>query len=364
VTGGAGLERGYRRLLACYPARFRGEHGEELVAVLLAGARDGQRRPALAESASLLRSGLGMRLRPDASRSARQGWADALAAFSLAGPVFLLATTVLVTLAWSFSLGRGFFTTLLGLPGFWITLGLQAVLAALVLAGRRRAALVMTAAAGGYFFNLNYLAVRFLTFTLWSPAVLRPLAISVCIVELAALLGSPGPRRGRDLVHWGHGLVLVLCAAALASCQVLLGTGRDPAVTLLVMGIVVAVIARLARAVRLSRYFRLLLAALACPCALLLASLTFSWPWFNPTSYQCQALTFAGPVLTAAVAVISTVRPRRRQIISVPRPSMRRPSRGVHVTWRRAGKASASMRRQFVQNGNRNSTCHLSGVSI
>jgi hypothetical protein len=174
----------------------------------------------------------------------------------------------------------------------------------------------MTAAAGVYFFNFNYLAVRFLTFTLWSPVVLRPLAISVCIVELAALLGSPGPRRGRDLVHWGHGVVLLLCAAALASCQALIGqAAQEPTVTLLLMVIVVAVIARLARAARLSRYFRLLLAALACPCALMLAGFAFSWSWFNPISYAWQALLFAGPLLTAAVAVISTVRPRRRQII-------------------------------------------------
>jgi hypothetical protein len=34
------------------------------------------------------------------------------------------------------------------LRGFWITLGVQAVLAPLVLAGLRRAAVVMTAAAG------------------------------------------------------------------------------------------------------------------------------------------------------------------------------------------------------------------------
>jgi hypothetical protein len=35
----AGLERGYQRLLACYPRSFRDEHGEELLAVLLASAR-------------------------------------------------------------------------------------------------------------------------------------------------------------------------------------------------------------------------------------------------------------------------------------------------------------------------------------
>jgi hypothetical protein len=313
MTGAAGLERGYRRLLACYPARFRGEHGEELVAVLLAGARDGQRWPGLAESASLLRSALGMRLRPDASPAARAGWADALAAFSLAGPVFLLATTVLVTLA--VFLGRAYLTALLGLPRFWITLGFQVVLAALVLAGLRRAALVMTVAGGLCSFSV-YLGGYLFTFHLWSPQVLGLLTISVCIVELAALLGSPGPRRGRDLVHWGHGVVLLLCAAALASYSALLGKApREPLVTLLLMVIVVAVIAGLARAVRLSRYFRLLLAALACPYGLLLASRAFRWPLFYLTFHEWLALLYAGPVLTAAVAVISTVRPRRRQII-------------------------------------------------
>lgn len=315
MTGASGLERGYRRLLTCYPARFRSEHGEELLAVLLAGARDGQRRPGLAESASLLRSGLGMRLRPDASQTARQGWADALAAFSLAGPVFLLATTLLVALAGGVcSLRRGGFTVLLGMPGFWITLGFQAVVAALVLAGLRRAALVMTAAAGVYFFNF-YLGVYSSTFPQSSPGVWRLLAISVCIVELAALLGSPGPRRGRDLVHWGHGVVLLLCAAALASSALLQQADREPAVTLLLMVIAMAVIARLARAVRLNRYFRLPLAALACPCALFLASRAFDWPWLYLTSYERPALLLAGPTLTAAVALISTVRPRRRQII-------------------------------------------------
>jgi hypothetical protein len=305
AAGAAGLERGYRRLLACYPARFRGEHGEELVGVLLAGARDGQQRPGLAESASLLRSALGMRLRPDTSPAAGQGWADALAVFSLAGPVFLLATTVLAALTWSFAYGHNFLTAPLGLPGFWITLGVQAVLGALVLAGLRWAAVVVTAAAG----------VCSLTFYLWSPAVF-PLAISVCILELAALAGSPGPRRGRDLVHWGHGVVLLLCAAAVAGYAAQLRQARwEPLVTLLLMVIVVAVIARLAKAVRLSRYFRLLLAALACPCALPLASAASGWFWFYLTFHEWLALLFAGPVLTAAVAVISTVRPRRRQII-------------------------------------------------
>jgi hypothetical protein len=85
--------------------------------------------------------------------------------------------------------------------------------------------------------------------------------------------------------------------------------------TLLLMVIVAAVIARLARAVGLSRYFRLLLAALAYPYAVLLASRAFGWLWFNLTPQEQLALMFAGPVLTVAIALISAVRPRRRQII-------------------------------------------------
>ena len=65
------LERAYRRLLAWYPREFRRENGPEILAVLMADAPDGQRRPGLAESADLIRSGLWLRLRPSVPRSAR-----------------------------------------------------------------------------------------------------------------------------------------------------------------------------------------------------------------------------------------------------------------------------------------------------
>ena len=67
----ASLERGYRRLLAVYPRAFRRENEEEILAVLLATAGQGQRRPGLAVSADLIRSGLLMRLRPTVPHSAR-----------------------------------------------------------------------------------------------------------------------------------------------------------------------------------------------------------------------------------------------------------------------------------------------------
>jgi len=54
------LERGYRRVLACYPKAFRRESEEEIVAVLLATAHEGQRRVGLAEAADLIRGALRM----------------------------------------------------------------------------------------------------------------------------------------------------------------------------------------------------------------------------------------------------------------------------------------------------------------
>ena len=54
------LERGYRRVLACYPKAFRRESGEEILAVLMATAHEGQRRVGLAESADLIMGALRM----------------------------------------------------------------------------------------------------------------------------------------------------------------------------------------------------------------------------------------------------------------------------------------------------------------
>src|SRR6516162_9090046 len=69
MSGPARLERGYRRVLACYPKAFRRESGEEILGVLLATAREGQQRVGLAESADLIRGA--MRMHFGLSRSPR-----------------------------------------------------------------------------------------------------------------------------------------------------------------------------------------------------------------------------------------------------------------------------------------------------
>jgi len=71
MTGPASLERGYRRVLACYPRAFRRENEQEIITVLMATAREGQQRPGLAESVDLVRGALRMWLRPGPGRPPR-----------------------------------------------------------------------------------------------------------------------------------------------------------------------------------------------------------------------------------------------------------------------------------------------------
>lgn len=103
MSDSVSLERGYRRLLACYPRAFRRENEQEILAVLMACAQDGQRRPGLAASADLIKGALKIRLRP-ASRRPRSVIAGvrlmcAGAVLELAALVTIVVTTASVRAA-------------------------------------------------------------------------------------------------------------------------------------------------------------------------------------------------------------------------------------------------------------------------
>jgi hypothetical protein len=70
MTDSTALERSYRRMLACYPRSFRRDNEDEILAVLMATAEDGQTRIGLAEAADLIRGAVRMRLWPAAARPA------------------------------------------------------------------------------------------------------------------------------------------------------------------------------------------------------------------------------------------------------------------------------------------------------
>ena len=60
----AALVRGYRRLLACYPAWYRRIHEDEMLAVLMADAPPEKCRPGITEAADLLMGALRIRCQP------------------------------------------------------------------------------------------------------------------------------------------------------------------------------------------------------------------------------------------------------------------------------------------------------------
>jgi len=75
VTEIADLERSYRRWLRWYPRSFRDEHEEEMLGVLMVGARADQCRPGPMECVDLVASALCVRLRPRVPRSERSTFA-------------------------------------------------------------------------------------------------------------------------------------------------------------------------------------------------------------------------------------------------------------------------------------------------
>ena len=100
MADSASLERGYRRLLAFYPRAFRRENEEEILAVLMACAPDGQTRPSLEAAADLVKGAVRMRLRPRAgqprtvSAAVRLMWAGAAAELAALITVIVTASSV------------------------------------------------------------------------------------------------------------------------------------------------------------------------------------------------------------------------------------------------------------------------------
>jgi hypothetical protein len=221
----ARLERRYRRLLRCYPSGQR----EEMLGVLLAAARPGQRAPGARQTVNLVACGLAIRAR----RAVAAGpWQDALAVVSLVVPVLMLVIAILdvavevrqqVTID-AYPPGIPFWR--LGLvPAGWL-----AVVLLLGLAGRRRTAAVIASALLAlalvnplsevvHLTGTEYVAVPLLLYTASvTPVVLTSLAA-------CSLAFSAGPRRGLAITGRWRACLMI------AGLAVVFG---NPAVTYLV----------------------------------------------------------------------------------------------------------------------------------
>lgn len=135
------------------------------------------------------------------------------------------------------------------------------------------------------------------------------------LLEFAALLCSPGPRRGRELVTWRHGVVLLLAAgafqafalwyAATAEHPLFLVRLASPAFPgYLVAGLVLVIGAVvLAMIFHLNRYFLLVLVAACYPVAVQLAFSVFHADLLGYPTPAHLAVLFLPPVLFVLVLV-------------------------------------------------------------
>lgn len=363
MTESAGLERRYRRLLACYPQPFRREQEDEMLAVLMADAQKGQRRPGLAETADVIISALRMRL-SRALRPVRENsrWTDALALFSVVAPVFVVVVAVLeVALPYHLpprdrspflfympgSITQVGGLSLLRVPFFDIAVGLQVIVAAFALLGRRRITLIAMAASVLYWI-LYWVVFRYGISRV--PDALQLVGAGAYILGAAALLASPGPPRGRELLNWRHWAVLLPSAAFVqvltlisdarsrfawtatlirydaATRTTTWGMMRPPGISgYLVLGVVLAIAAvGLALALKVNRYLLLLLAAMFYSYAVQLAfSGIFRADGIGASLLRMPtpghlALLFAPPLLLACVGILTAVTPRGPRIAMSP----------------------------------------------
>ena len=208
------LEHRYRRLLRLYPRAHRHVHEEEMLDVLLACAAPDQQRPTLAERFDLVRGAVKVRWR-HLQDALGPEWSDALAVVSLIAPLLMLACSSNPTVA---AVVDGDFDPrgLEGVPfdATEIVISFYVVGWTLVtvagLAGKR-----WIAAATAAVLAVTALSLRVADIVQghWNDRLEAPVLLTG-LIAAAALVLSPGPRRGAQLIGV-RGTLLAVATAAL-----------------------------------------------------------------------------------------------------------------------------------------------------
>jgi hypothetical protein len=218
-AGAAALERRYRRLLRCYPPSHREFHREEMLGVLLATARPGQRTPGLGQAVNLAACGLAIRVRRIPGWLVADAGQDALAVVSLIAPAVVVILLVLERAAMNAAASARvpFWTLVPILPSSGESVVVLAWLVVLLgLTGRERTA----AAIASISLTLALLALLVLLTAIMQQSHAFPgglfqfvgiVDVPVVLVSLAAcsLIFSPGPRRGLAIVGWRRACLMI-----------------------------------------------------------------------------------------------------------------------------------------------------------
>ncbi|GAA4376991.1 hypothetical protein GCM10023088_36320 [Actinomadura verrucosospora] len=198
------LELRYRRLLACYPAGHRAEHGEEMLDVLMSAARPGQTRPSLADTADLLLGAVRIRLRRATGDATGSPWPGALAVAGLVAMIMLVADGVRFAvnvphlgMVFAERVGEGGWPMLasyVGTAPYWAA---WAVIATLAWRGARRPATVAACAVTAAQLLLALWAATF-TEAPYAPVAssVAGIPLALALLATASLVASPGPRHG------------------------------------------------------------------------------------------------------------------------------------------------------------------------
>jgi hypothetical protein len=222
------LERRYRRLLTWYPAGHRRLYGEEMIGVLLASAPTGQNRPGNADILDLIGGGLRARLRWSRTGEGNPAWRDALAVFSVVAPVVLLGWLTAGYLAYIEEqmaspllryyqpISRTDSALLTVLIATGVAVAALAVIPLLARRGQATAAAMVgviaaAAAAIGLVQVYRVFGAPDTEFTLYLSLI--------AVMEVLALVASPGPARGWQLLS-RRGVVglTVISVVVIAAC--------------------------------------------------------------------------------------------------------------------------------------------------
>lgn len=305
------LEGRYRRLLRVYPAEHRRKHQDEMLGVLMTGARAGQHRPGLADTANLIWGGLLIRLRPARPGTAWPLWRDALAVVSVLLPLAFLASQIFSVSSQLTPQPEIHTTFVAFLQEMLVSAGAWVLVTALVLLRLRRIAILATAG----------LLIWFLVATAGAPywVGIDPgvmLTAAALGLELAALLASAGPRQGIPLMTWRYYALAVLVPVAVAAIYTWVWLPHPLLANAAMITLVVITLAGMAVATPLSRRVAL---ALSIPIYYLvvghLVAPSFSYSpggssagWEGPLRVSLTVLPFAVLLCVALVVALRTVR--------------------------------------------------------
>jgi hypothetical protein len=235
MTGAGGLEQGYRRLVRWYPPLYRHRHEEEILGVLMAAARPGQRRPGVGESLDLLWSALKIRIRMILRGADSQPWAGALALTGVLIPLLMVLLKLTLFLDRGAQYGFGspadFLIGAYGQPGAFarsfqlnpysvaltgnVTEALTAgpgpalTLAVLVCLGWRRAAATFAVSV-----PLAYLGIAVTSGYTLLAAPRVAVTLYAYGLEALVLLAAPGAPRGWRALRWRPSALLAAATVA------------------------------------------------------------------------------------------------------------------------------------------------------